>query len=153
RPVPARWDDGHVELFARGTDGHLYHSFSSSGWSAWQVLSAATTILGEPSVMVNKGVNSGVGPEGFARDDKGAGVHRWWNGSAWTDFVALGDMVAASDPFGWLRGDGHGEVFAISAQGELKRSYRDGNGWGAWTTIASGIDTCTPQPETPDGGS
>ncbi len=152
-PVPARWADGHVQLFARGTDGHLYQAYyTNNTWSAWQVLSASTTILGEPSVMVNRGNGGGEGPEVFARDAQGAVVHLWWNGSAWTDFIALDTFTAASDPFGWIRGDGRGEVFAIDAHGDLKRIYRDANGWGTWATIASGIDVCTPQPVPPGGG-
>ena len=111
------------------------------------MLSAAASLQGEPSVMLNRGAGDGQGAEVFARDAAGAVVHLWWSGSAWTDFVPLGTLAAASDPFGWIRADGHGEVFAIDGAGNLMRSYRDSNGaWSAWTSIAANIDPCVPPP-------
>ncbi|MSP60272.1 MAG: hypothetical protein EXR72_08010 [Myxococcales bacterium] len=156
RPVPLRWADGHVELFARAEDGHLVHSWwDGKVWAPFAALGGATTILGEPSAIANpKGNGASPGPEVFARDAQGRVLNLWWNGNGFTDFAPLGDQIAASDPFGWIRGDGRGEVFAVDPQGALMRIYRDGNGqWGAWGKLADGIAACAAK-ATPavDGG-
>ncbi len=152
RPSPVRWADGHAEVFVHGADGQLYHSdFSAqSGWPAFTVLSAGTQIIGEPSAIMNGNAGGATaGPEVFARDTSGKVIHLWWNGSAYTSFTPLDSQVAASDPMGWVRGDGHGEVFAIDPSGSLVRTYRDpSSGWTAWSPIGSGFDACAPAPTT-----
>ena len=113
RPVPVRWADGHVEVFATGKDGHLYHSdWANSAWPDFSVIDAATTIVGEPSAIMNpKGGGGAVGPEVFARNEQGKVVHLWWDGTKFTDFAKLGDQDAGGDPFGWTRADDSGEVY------------------------------------------
>ncbi len=157
RPVPVRWADGHVEVFATGKDGHLYHSdWASSAWPVPSVIDAATTIVGEPSAIMNpKGGGGAVGPEIFARNDQGKVVHLWWDGTKFTDFVKLGDQDAGGDPFGWTRADNSGEVFVIDGEGQLAKSARDATGaWSSWTSIASGpYSTCAkPLEENGSGG-
>jgi lysozyme len=155
RPVPVRWQDGqagHAEVFARGLDGQLYHSDFSyqSDWPAFTVLSPGEQIIGEPSAIMNPSS----GPEVFARDPTGRVMHLTWNGSSYSAFVALGDQIAASDPFGWTRGDGNAEVFAIDTSGRLSRTYHDPTaGWTSWSPIGTGVDPCAPAlPENPDAG-
>jgi lysozyme len=147
RPSPVRWADGHAEVFVRGADNQLYHAdFSmTSGWPAFTVLSAGSQIIGEPSAIMNSGKGSTAGPEVFARDTTGQVVHLWWNGSAYTSFTALGTEIAASDPFGWTRGDGNAELFAVDQSGDFVHSYRPSTGtWGAWSSIGTGFDSCAP---------
>ncbi|MHB8418388.1 MAG: GH25 family lysozyme [Myxococcales bacterium] len=157
RPSPVRWADGHAEVFVRGADGQLYHSDfdATNGWPAFSALSKGDLIIGEPSAIMDDGKGGGTGPEVFARDASGQVVHLWWNGSAYTSFTALGTEVAASDPFGWIRGDGAAEVFAVDTQGDLVRNYRDPKtSWGGWGSIGSGFDACAPAlpPPLEDGG-
>jgi MYXO-CTERM domain-containing protein len=155
--VTARWPDGHIEAFARGTDGQLYHSMYSADinkWIPFEVLSEGTLIEGEPSVIMNpEGSGATAGPEIFARDADGTVLHLWWDGSAFTKFEPLGDQVVASDPFGWTREDGRAEVFAIDTKGELVRTYRDDGGWTAWASLGGGdLNSCVPGGE-PGAGS
>ena len=155
RPSPVRWADGHAEVFVRGADGQLYHSdFSmTSGWPAFTVLSAGSQIIGEPSAIMNGSKGATAGPEVFSRNETGQVVHLYWNGSAYTSFVALGSQIAASDPFGWTRGDGNAEVFAVDQAGGLVRSYRDpASGWGPWGAIGSDFDSCAAAFPIIDGG-
>ncbi len=159
RPVAVRWSDGalgHAEVFARGTDGQLYHSefSSSSGWPAPSVLSAGTSIVGAPSAFMNPPGAAQSGPEVLARDPSGRVLVLSRSGSGYGTFAPLGDQLAASDPFGWIRGDGAAEVFAIDGAGNLVRALRGASGtFGAWAAIASGFDACTAPLGGGDGGS
>src|SRR5207247_1709233 len=95
RPVAARWADGHVEVFARGTDGHLYHTWYDGMWHPWGMMSAGTTIQGEPSVMVNGGAKQGL--EVFARDAQNKVVHSWREAER-TEATAESMTAEASSP-------------------------------------------------------
>ncbi len=155
RPSPVRWADGHAEVFVRGQDGQLYHSDFSlqSGWPALSAIGGGGQIVGEPSAIMNgSGKGAAPGPEVFARDPQGRVVHLWWTGSGYSNLAPLGSQVAASDPLGWIRGDGTAEVFAIDPSGNLVHTHHDPtNGWSAWASIASGFDPCTPElPPPPD---
>lgn len=149
RPVPVRWPDGHIEAFARDTEDHLVHSYydgGSNAWIPWTLISPALAIQGEPSVMMNPaGGAAAPGPEVFARDAGGKVVHLWWDGTKYTDFEPLLDQRSDSDPFGWIRGDGRGEVFAVDPAGALVRSYRGDMGWTAWAPLGGvSLDPCLP---------
>ncbi len=152
KPVPVRWSDGHVELFVRGTDNQLYHSnFSTtSGWPTFSVLSAGSLIFGEPSAIMNPSNIAEV----FARDATGNVVHTFGDGTTYSTFSSLGNVIdSASDPFGWIRGDGNAEVFAVDGSGNLIQIYRDPTkSWGTWTTIGSGFDSCAPALPVLDAG-
>jgi len=150
RPAPVRWSDGtlgHAEIFARGSDGQLYHSeFStSSGWPAPSVVSAGSEIIGSPSAFINPPGAAQSGPEVVARDASGRVLHLARAGSGYGAFAPLGEQIAASDPFGWIRGDGTAEVFAVDSSGALVAIHRDASGdWGSWSAIGSGFDRCAP---------
>ncbi|MHB1843918.1 MAG: GH25 family lysozyme [Deltaproteobacteria bacterium] len=152
RPIPVRWPDGHVEVFATGADGQLYHDWfdMQTGWqAAFQQLSPGFQIIGEPSVIMNPG-----GAEVFARDAQGYVVHLWYTSAGWTNFTRLGAQRSQSDPFAWIRGDGQAEVFAIDPSGALVRNLRSGSTWGSWSSIGTGLDPCAPAlPPTTTGGS
>jgi MYXO-CTERM domain-containing protein len=149
RPIPVRWADGHIEAFARSADDTLVHSYydgSQNKWIPWTPISEGTKIQGEPSVMMNpSAAGATAGPEVFARDADGKVVHLWWDGTKFTDFTPLLDQRSASDPFGWIRADGRGEVFAIDPSGALVRSYRGDASWTAWAPIGGvNLDPCVP---------
>lgn len=149
RPVTVRWPDGHIEAFARGTDGLLHNAAYSAAinkWLPFTAISDGVQIEGEPSVIMNAEADGIVaGPEIFARGKDGTVLHRWWNGSAYTEFESLLDEVVESDPFGWTREDGHAEVFAIDTKGELVRSFRGDSGWTAWASLGGGdLNSCLP---------
>lgn len=148
--APMRWRDGHVEVYGRDADGHAVASVWSSGkWGPFGVIESSSTIEGSISAVLNQ---NGQG-ELFSRATDGTVVHMWWNGKAWTSWMKIGDQVAASDPLGWVRADGTGEVFAVDTTGNLVKSHRDRTGgWNAWATIATGIDSCAPAAPSDDAG-
>jgi lysozyme len=155
QPVGVRWNDGmdgHAEVYARGTDDQLYHSdFSyTDGWPELSVLNAGTTIAGQPSAIMNP---TTAGPEVFARSPDGTVLRTAWNGTHYSAFAPIGSQTVASDPFGWTRGDGTTELFAIDATGRLIHATEDStDAWGAWSSIGSGFDSCTGTASAPDGG-
>jgi len=166
RPMPARWGDGHVQVFARGTDDHLYTSDSASAggdagaaFSSFTVLNASQVIAGEPSVLVYPAY----GPEIFARDGAGDVLHMWNDAGTWSAWSNDLGQVLASDPLAWIRPDGLGEVFGVDAAGNVVRSLHGvPTAWSAWSTIGKGFEACLggtklidaggPGPSTDGGG-
>jgi lysozyme len=154
RPVPVRWNDGkdgHAEVFVRGADNQLYVSnydyTLAAGYPTFSVVSAGSTIHGDPSAIMTPSGN----PEVFARGANGQVLGTLWNGSSFPTLAVINPGTVASDPFGWTRGDGHAEVFAIDASGDLMRTYDDpSGGWTAWSTIGSGFDPCVDDTPTSD---
>ncbi len=150
QPVAVRWPDGalgHAEVFARGLDGNLYHSeFSTSaGWPAPTAISSGTPLIGQPSAFMNPAGAAQSGPEVLARDTGGHVVHLARSGAGYTALRELGAQVAASDPLGFIRGDGLAEVFAVDESGALVRTLRSAGGaWSAWSPLGGGYDPCAP---------
>jgi GH25 family lysozyme M1 (1,4-beta-N-acetylmuramidase) len=138
RPIPARWADGHVQVFARGTDDTLYTSEYASGFPAFTPLNPTQTFAGEPSVLVYPSY----GPEIFARGAKNDVIHMWNTAGVWSAWADDFGQVSASDPMAWLRPDNLAEVFAIDASGNVVKSLHDSSTWSTWSTIGSGFDAC-----------
>lgn len=143
RPIPARWADGHVTVFARSTDGRLVISdYTKDAWPDFAALNPTEMIEGEPSVLVYPAY----GPEIFARDPSGDLVHMWNTGtsgaavwSAWSNDFA---QKLASDPMAWLRSDGTAEVFGVDDTGALLVSAHTGTTWTKFAPLGTGFDAC-----------
>ncbi len=144
--MPARWGDGHVQVFARGTDNHLYTSDSVStsddaglAFSSFTVVNASQVIAGEPSVLAYPAY----GPEIFARDAKGDVIHMTSEAGTWSAWKNDLGQVITSDPLAWVRPDGLGEVFGIDAKGDVVKSlHGTPTAWSAWSVIGKGFDAC-----------
>src|SRR5205814_767493 len=63
--------------------------------------------------------------------------------------------TSAGDPFGWIRADGHGEIFAIDPSGALVRSWHDASGWTDWAPVGgtATVATCLDDAPSPSSGS
>jgi hypothetical protein len=80
-------------------------------------------------------------------------VHLWWDGAGYTNFEPLLDLVSASDPFGWMRADGHPEVFAVDKEGALAKTYRGDAGWTPWSWLGGdNLNPCVPGSGNGEGG-
>jgi len=155
RPIPARWADGHVSVFARSADNRLVISdYTKDAWPAFAPLNPTEMIEGEPSVLVYRAY----GPEVFARDPSGDLVHMWtspgeggitW--SAWSNDFA---QKLTSDPMAWLRSDGTAEVFGVDDKGALVMSVHTGSTWTKFAALGTGFDACIDGKAAfePDGG-
>jgi hypothetical protein len=40
-PAAASWSAGRLDVFARGTDNQLWHTWWANGWSGWEPLGGA----------------------------------------------------------------------------------------------------------------
>ena len=145
RPIPARWSDGHVQLFARGTDNTLYtSSYVSGAYPNFTSLNPTQVIAGEPSLLVY----ADYGPEIFARDTSGDVIHMWNNlmnagqSPSWSTWANDFGQVIASDPMAWLRPDGLAEVFGVDGSGNVVKTLHDGATWTTFATIGTGISPC-----------
>jgi MYXO-CTERM domain-containing protein len=143
RPIPVRWPDGHLSVFARGVSGELVHSEHDGSWKPLSVLGEGTRIAGDPSAIMNPGSFGSAGPEIVARDEHGQVLHMWWLGEAYGAWSAHFDQRVASDPFLWVRADGHAEVLGVDGEGRLVSSWHAATGWTAWEVVASeGLNPC-----------
>src|SRR5262249_57796495 len=97
-----------LEIFARGTDGTIWHCYGGAGggWSSWYSLDSTTTVTSRPVVIVNSG-----GVDVFARGSDGALWHTRQSGpgTAWPALTSLGGTLTGQ-PAVIANSDGRLEV-------------------------------------------
>jgi len=150
RPIPVRWPDGHVQVFATTPSGSLVTSTRTTSWSPFTTI--LTGIRGEPATVISSGQ-----AEVFVRDVNGAVSHTWPIASGWQPLTPLLAQTSSVDPWAWTWMDGTVEVFAAVDDGAgaatLSHVLRAPNGtWGTWQTLGGPIDVCDGQNVGSDGG-
>jgi hypothetical protein len=63
--------------------------------------------------------------------------HKWWDGSGWRGWEALGGVLA-SGPDATSCAAMHLDVVVLGNDGQLWRKGYNGTSWGQWTPIAGG---------------
>jgi hypothetical protein len=115
-------------VFARGTDGAVWHKWLSGGkWSGWQSLGGRVT--GEPGA-----ASAGPGKiEVFARGAGSALVTRNYNvsGPGWSPWSSLGGTLASS-PSATVPAAGTVAVFARGSDGRYRYRQRSAGAWAGW---------------------
>ncbi len=130
--------DGRMEIFARGSDGAVWHNWQTEpngNWSGW-------ASLGGWIDMLTIGQNADGRLEIFARGSDGAVWHNWQtepNGN-WSGWASLG---------GWIdiltvgkNADGRLEIFARGGDGAVWHNWQiapNGN-WSGWASLGGWID-------------
>ncbi len=162
RPVPVRWPDGHMQVFAASTSGDLVTSTQTTSWGAFTTI--ASGVHGEPAAVIGSGQ-----PDVFVRDSNNVVNHTWPLAAGWQPLTAVSTpMTASVDPWAWQSLDGSVEVFAALDDGHgdatLSHVRRDPAGtWGTWQALGGPIDVCdgqgpvgsdagTPPPGSSSGG-
>ncbi len=150
RPVPVRWPDGHVEVFAVTPGGDLVSSSRTTSWSPFSTI--ASGVRGEPSVVISSGA-----PEVFVRDAQNAVMHTSSTMTGWQPLTPLLTQTSSVDPWAWQWMDGTVEVFAAHDDGQgdatLSHVRRDPSGtWGSWQVLGGPIDVCDAPGVGSDGG-
>lgn len=135
--------NGHREIFAVTKAGELVHRWRYSGdWSDWD-------LMGNPMPVSDIAATSPADGQiaCAATDIHGRAWHRFWSGSKWTDWQKMAAPQKTASPIltriamvsGW-RGedDGHQEIFAVTAAGEVVHRWRNANSrdWSDWNTKA-----------------
>jgi glucose/arabinose dehydrogenase len=113
-PAAVSWGGSRIDVFARGADNHLLHSWTDGGaWAPWQDLGGA--INSAPAV-----TSSGVNRLDVAARGSGDAVYlKSWNGTRWSAWRSLGGPVASAPA---LRVSGPG-LLTASAVGRDGRVY------------------------------
>ncbi len=133
RPRVISWSAGHLDVYARGVDDHVYHRYLLNGqWSNWEVL-GNQRITSDP-VPVAWG-NGRV--DLFARGADGQLVHSAFDGQ-WQPWGTLGGATFVGNPgvFSW--GPGHLGAFVRSPDGRLLQRYFLNGQWSAWDDLSTG---------------
>ncbi|UOY02070.1 S8 family serine peptidase [Blastococcus sp. PRF04-17] len=129
---------GRLEIFARGSDGAVWHKWQvapNSGWSGWNSQGGWIDIL-------KVGRNADGRMELFARGSDGAVWHKWqvapnagW--SAWHSLGGWVDQIAVSRNL-----DGRMEVFARGSDKALWHIWQvaPNSGWSRWESLGGWID-------------
>lgn len=137
-PTVASWGGSHVEVFARGMDGALWHKRFSSNWGSWESLGGS---IGSQPVVVARASNR---LNVFVRGVDRTLWSRTWNGSAWEGWQDHGGAVIGR-PVAVARDANHVDVFMRGTDNALWRFSGDGTtqGWTGWTRIG-GTMTSNP---------
>lgn len=131
----ARNDNGALEVFARGSDNQLWHTWQNQdGWSDWASLGG--DLRHGPTVTQHKGG----GLEVFSVAGDGALWHIWQEGGGWTQWVSLGGGLTDS-PTAAANHDGHLEVFARGLDGQLWHTWQvpSSGQWSGWYPLGISI--------------
>ena len=134
-PAAVSWGGSRLDVFARGTDGALWHRWaddSQTAWAAWESLAGQVT--SSPAV-------ASWGPDRldvFARGDGGGLWHKPWEGKSWGSWANLGgQMGSAPAAVSWA--PNRVDVFARGADGALWQVWWNGTEWSGWQRIGGKI--------------
>jgi outer membrane protein assembly factor BamB len=128
---------GATDVFARGTDGALWHrSWNGTTWAAWESLGGS--LLFDPSA-VSQGPNS---IDVFAIGTDHGIWHRAWNGSTWSAWDSVGGYAtSAPDSASW--GTGRLDVVVRGTDSGLWHRSWNGTSWSVWDQVGG---TATSDP-------
>jgi acylphosphatase len=141
-PMVARNMDGRLEIFARGSDGNIWHNWESCvgcGWNGWVALQSGHSFKGDPVV----GINSDGTLEAFALGNDGNIWHNKQNCAAcstsWSGWTALqsGKSFLGRLSVG-RNADSRLEVYALDWNNNVVHNYElSGGGWSGWGALQS----------------
>ncbi len=132
--------DGHLEVFAVGGGGSLYHIWQigangSGGWSGWAELG------GVNYTRVKGAINSANNPEIFTITQSGAMVHFYWNSTdGWDGPFSLGGINESFT----VKANGNGDlnILAVGTTGQMYiKTYLAGEtGWTGWSSLGGSLE-------------
>ena len=138
-PVVGNNQDGRLEVFARGTDGALWHIWQTApndGWSGWASLGGG---MGSRVTLAN---NADGRLEVFVRGTDGALWHIWQTApnNGWSGWASRGGLIKGA-PFVARNADGRLEVFAKGMDDALWHIWQTApnNGWSGWASLGGAI--------------
>jgi acylphosphatase len=138
-PALAHNADGRLEVFTRGPDKAMWHSWQTApngNWSGWASLGGG--ISSAPAY----GRNADGRIEMFARGMDGALWHMWQTApnNGWSGWASLGGLIT-SDPVVVNNADGRLEVFARGTDDALWHIWQTApnNGWSGWASLGGQI--------------
>jgi acylphosphatase len=139
-PVTTNNQDGRLEVFAKGSDGALWHIWQtapSNGWSGWASLGGG---MGSP-VGLARNLDGRI--EIVVRGTDGALWHKWQTApnSGWSAWASLGGVIVGTPAIG-RNADGRLEIFARGTDGALWHIWQTApnSGWSGWASLGGVIN-------------
>ena len=134
-PGAASWDENRIDVFYRGEDSQLHHTWRAGGeWQEGTVLGGRIT---SSPAAVSWGPNR---IDVFARGGDGALHQKWWDGR-WHGWNFLGgELSSAPAVSSWQ--EGRLDVFIRGKDNALWHKWWDGN-WHDWESLG-GLLTSGP---------
>jgi uncharacterized repeat protein (TIGR02543 family) len=134
-PAVCSQTSGMLDVFARGSDGHLLHlSGNGTTWSEWEDLGGDIKAGTDPAA-----VSWGLGRlDVFVHGSDDALWHIGWDGTTWSQWESLGGVVSAGPAAAYQNlGGGHSlSVFVVDSDNQLRRKAFDGTTWSSWLPTA-----------------
>jgi hypothetical protein len=125
---------GHMDMFARGSDGALWHRYFSSGsWSNWSSLGGSLATGAGPGA--DSWANGRMDVVGRA---PGGNITHWWYDGTWHSGDNLGGTFTG-DPDIASMYSGHIDVFARGTDGALWHKYEAGGVWSGWSSLGGSL--------------
>jgi Repeat of unknown function (DUF346)/IPT/TIG domain len=135
--VPSSGGNSQVDVFVRGSDNNLHHSFHTDftpSWSAWTNLGGNLT---SAPTAVSWGDQNRI--DVFVRGSDNGLWHKWWSGTAWSGWETLGgNLSSAPVVTSWAAG--RLDVFAKGTDGQLWHLSYAG-GWAAWEPLGGVLNS------------
>jgi hypothetical protein len=129
-PDISSWGPGRLDIFARGTDGKLWHKYWNYGsYGPWES-TPGPSIEGGPGA-----VSWGNGRIDVVARSAEAGnpiAHWYWDGS-WHNDSLGGSFTSDPDISSW--GPGRLDVFARGTDGKLWHKYWNYGSWSGWESM------------------
>jgi hypothetical protein len=135
--VPNSGGDTQVDVFVKGSDSNLHHSFHthySPSWSAWANLGGDLT---SAPTAVSWGSQNRI--DVFVRGSDNGLWHKWWSGSDWSLWETLGgNLSSAPVVTSWAAG--RLDVFGRGTDSQLwHRSFA--GGWSSWEPLGGVLNS------------
>ncbi|MED7947639.1 ribosome-inactivating family protein [Streptomyces sp. BE20] len=127
-----------LDVFVRGSDGHLYNKhYNGVSWHDYLDLGAPTGggIVGIPAAASPENGRLDV----FVRGSDNALWHKWYVNDTWSAWESLGGSLADS-PTVISRGPGNLDVvIRATDQGVRVKSWQSGSPWTDWTVLGGSL--------------
>lgn len=135
-PEVSTWGAGHLDVFARGTDGALWqktYDQVSGGWNDWHSLGGA--IASDPAAVSWAPGRIDV----FAKGPDNALWHIYYAGGHWSGWISHGGTLASS-PTVTTWGPGRLDIFARGSANDLQHVYYTyATGWSTWSSLGGSL--------------
>jgi hypothetical protein len=155
-PAAASWQENRLDCFARGTNNHMLHKWwDGSAWSDWEDLGgppapgvisplqqpAAPAInpFGQQLTSAPAAVSWGPNRiDCFGRGKDGHMWHKWWGGSAWSDWEDQGgNLTSAPAATSW--GPNRIDCFVRGTNTHMWHKWWDGSAWSDWEDLGGDL--------------
>jgi hypothetical protein len=135
-PAAVSWTATYLrfDVFARGTDGALWHKSYQNGWSKWESLGGQLASGTSPAVSSWSAGRLDV----FIEGTDGALWHKWWTGTSWSSWQSLGGTLTSSPAATSPLAGSVIYVFARGSDGAVWEKYYQ-NSWSSWQSLGGQV--------------